>query len=231
LPVVSSAGVSQTDNALIAEVLRAVRLLRGLDAIEEVLDHYEHNMLARVATSVPLGFARALRRDWLGDVAVHETVENALREVLLRQPDCAEAHIELGYLFLDQGRTAEAKEAFDKGSRAHRFERSPIDARAEGGVQLAAILAAEGKWRGAADAYRLAFSLQQPQTILRYRYADALRHLGDMAAAKEQFTMAMNASHRVWVFPKAGRDASRYKIHLSPTWLKGQQTALVADGE
>jgi tetratricopeptide (TPR) repeat protein len=230
-PSSHDAEASSGDIPLILDTLRSVRLLRGLEAIEAVLGHYECNMLARVATSAPLAFTRALRRGWLGDVAPHETIENLLRQVLITQPDCAEAHVELGYLFLDQGRVTGAKMAFDAGSRARRFECSPIDARAESAVQLAAILSAEGEWRGAADAYRLSFSLQQPQTILRYRYADVLRHLGDMAGAKEQFAMAMNASHRTWAFPKTGRDASRSKIYFSPVWLKGQRGALVAGSQ
>lgn len=199
------------EDVTVADALRDVRLLRGLEAMASVLDCYEQSVLTGKLASAPAALVRAQKERLAGgDTALR--AERLLRSILALHPDCAEAALESGYLLRDQGRRDDAKRAFETASKGTRAAAAEADARALAAAELAGMLAEEGDLRAAADNYALSLSLTKPQSIVHYRYGEVLRRLGDIDAASEQFAMAMNASHLTWPFPKAGRDARRIEL-------------------
>jgi len=206
---------SPQEGAAVAAILRDVRLLRGLEAMASVLDRYEEGMLAGNLESSPARLVRESKKRLAGGDDTAPCAERLLRRVLDRHPDCAEAALELGYLMSDGGRSDDARREFEKASRGTRFVESEADARALAASELAGLLAQAGDLPGAADSYALSLSIAKPQSIVYYRYGEVLRRLGNIGAAREQFAMAMNASHPTWPFPKTGRDARNIELHTS----------------
>jgi hypothetical protein len=202
----------------IAATLRAVRLVRGLEAIEEILGSYETKVLAGVLSSAPLALVRAQREKWCGAGAdARSIVEFALRDLMKEYPDLPEVLTELGYLLRDAGRTDEAIAALSAAASSNSGAGSAIDARAKAATELGEIHSEQGRFEDAAAAFELAISLAPVTSATRYRHGEALRRLGRIPAAVDAFARAMTASHPTWAFPKVYRDTRLITIDFPAT--------------
>jgi tetratricopeptide (TPR) repeat protein len=205
-------------NAQISAALRAVRLLRGLTAIEDVLGPYETEVLTELGSSAPLALVRTLRRNWCGDNDDLRSVgETTLRDLLKSDPDCPEVLTELGFLLRDAGRNDEAMASLAASASSKRTTSSAVDARAKAATELGEMHAERGEFEQAAAALERAISLASVTSATYYRYGETLRRLGRISPAIEAFARAMNASHPTWDFPKAGRDARLIWLDLHAT--------------
>jgi tetratricopeptide (TPR) repeat protein len=210
--------VSTKADDQIGEALRAVRLVRGLEAMEEILGSYETQVLTGLSSSAPLALVRTLRRNWCGDgVDARSVVETTLRNKLKVHPADPEVLTELGYLLLDAGRLDEAIAALSASASSNSSARSAADARAKAATELGEIYSGQGRFEVAAAAFELAISLAPVTSATRYQYGEALRRLGRTPAAVDAFARAMTASHPTWAFPNAGRDARLIKVDFQAT--------------
>jgi len=198
----------------IDETLRAVRLVRGLEAVEQILGSYEQQVLSGLSSSAPLALARTLRQNWCGEADSRSAVETALRHALEICPDDPETLTELGYLLRDCGRFDEAIAALSASASGSSGARPAGDARAKAATELGEIYSAQGRFEEAVAAFDLAISLGSVTSATRYQHGEALRRLGRIPAAADAFARAMTASHPSWAFPSAGRDARLIKVDL-----------------
>jgi tetratricopeptide (TPR) repeat protein len=204
-------------DARIAAALRTVRLLRGLEAIEDILGPYEMQVLEGLTNSAPLALVRTLRRNWCGEIGdARSVVETTLRETLKHHPDRPELLTELGYLLRDAGTTNEAMSTLAASAWSKCTTPSAIDSRAKAATELGEMHADRGEFEQAAASFELAISLVPVTSATQYRYGEALRRLGRIPAASEAFARAMTASHPTWDFPKAGRDARLITLDPHP---------------
>jgi len=198
---------TETDKQ-IGETLRAVRLVRGLDAMEEILGSYETQVLTGLSSSAPLALVRTLHRNWCGDGAdARPVAETALRNLLKVHPGDPEILTELGYILRDAGRLDEAIATLSAAS-SNSCAQAATDVRAKAATELGEIHSEQGRLEDAVAAFELvAISLAPVTSATRYRHGEALRKLGRIPAAVDAFTHAMTASHPSWTFPKGNRDA------------------------
>jgi hypothetical protein len=197
----------------IEETLRAVRLVRGLEAVEEILGSYETQVLTGLSSSAPLALVQTLLRNWCGEeVDARSIVETTLRDALKVHPDDPEILTELGYLLRDTGRTDEAVATLSAAASSSSSAESATDARAKAATELGELHSEQGRFEEAVAAFELAISLAPVTSATRYRHGEALRRLGRIPAAADAFARAMTASHPIWAFPKADRDARRITV-------------------
>jgi hypothetical protein len=200
------------------ELLNEIRTLRALQADSAVLADYEAGMKSGAFLSAPLALIRKILRERNLDVQSYDLIERRLTELTKKQPRCAEAWLELGFLHEDRGNHDKAVSCFERASRSRRMHDRPTGdthPAAVAATRCAQLLAKSGSLEQARELFVRSLTQEPYQGPIAAEYADVLRRLGRIDEAAAHYVAGMYYLAPTWSMPRASRDVRSLKLpHL-----------------
>ena len=194
------------------EGLEQVRNYRAMKAVEAVLDDCETRLRAGPFRSMPLVYLRQLlTRHKLDGARGAMAARSLLMKLVERHPSWAEPWLELGFMYEDEGASAEALRCFSRamrGKRAADLAPSMPHPGAVAAANLGRLLMAMGRTDEARAAFALAIARDSGQKVAAAQYADLLRRQGDVDKALIYYGEGMYYQECRWSLPSAPRDAA-----------------------
>jgi tetratricopeptide (TPR) repeat protein len=203
-----------------ADMLREIRSVRALLAVEAVLADFERKLHFDGIQSAPLAFVRRKLEDLRGGQPLGRTLEARLVELTKYHRSWAEAWLELGFLHQDQGNADQALACFERAMGGSRLsDRAPrnISPQALGAANHGRLLIAEGRYQEACASFAAGLVRDPEQKALAVEYANALRQLGQVDLALTYYGEGMFYQESRWNLPPPPRDANSLSFpHLVP---------------
>jgi hypothetical protein len=192
------------------EIFDDIRRIRALQAIEQMLTEFMQVLQIEGLQSSPLVFVRRL----LGKA--EEGEQRQLSQLLIdrlvgltsRHPLWSEAWLELGFLYLDAGRTDDAQAAFGQAMGGTSKAVDGTDACAVAAAHHGRILAARGRHEEACRSFSYCLRHDPSQAIAAVELAGQLRSLGHLDLAVGYYETGMDYQAARWNVPEFPRDAS-----------------------
>jgi tetratricopeptide (TPR) repeat protein len=213
------------------EVLNEIRCIRTLEAVEQVLADFEQKMNLSPAQSMPLAFVRRkldeLRK--LSGQSLRQQLQAQLLRLTEAYPTWAEAWLELGFIYQDEGLIDPALTCFERAMQGRRLtDRASrnISPHALAAANHGRVLAAGGRYKEACGSFSECLSHDPEHRVVAVEYANALRQLGQVDLALTYYTQGMFYQESRWNLPLFPRDATRLSLsHLTPP-TRGDEDAL-----
>jgi tetratricopeptide (TPR) repeat protein len=199
------------------DLLRQAQQVRALQAVCDILGHYETSVRLPGRRSAPLEWAREKLRSLGSEGEVHHLLERHLRELVRHRRRWSEAWLELGYLQLDLGRAKDALRSFNAaaaGSRLSSTDPAQRDTRLEAHAARARLLKAAGRADKADQAFVMALAYGVGDYAVNLDYGYHLRAAGEPRKATRHFAYGMEYDPVQWPLPGMPRDARQMDLQL-----------------
>lgn len=175
--------------------LAAVTNIRALQALAEVLSHYESATLGATRASAPLGYIRTLLgRLSQDDAATRSILEDVLGAIVRKHAFFAEAWLELGFLRLDGKDADGALQAFTRAFSGRLYlekTAGTCDTRALALVEASRLLVARGALAEAVGLLARAQVYEPHIRAYNLELAKVQRALGNEREAAQNFFWGM----------------------------------------
>lgn len=228
--IVVSVNVKERARPLADEALSAfcdIQAARAVLNLEELLSFYKDKVGDLVPDYPPLNAARSCLRQAQID---NKRLIAELRSVLTLQPEFAEAWLELGHAYYEDGKFLAAEQAWTECLASEEYLTVPGDrvgCKALAAWARAKSLEARGRHAAAVESYKIAVGLDVRLRLAHLANAKLLRKLGRIDEAAAEFEASLDTDGSALAFPSLPRMfdalASRLKARFADAKKVGSE--------